>query len=103
MQARVFSHHRRVPLLAVDDEGVRGTRHLLLGLGRDCIEHEFILGVMLRWRRGSIGDGDRAVVLDRSSHDVVGEKVDAQIHLADLGLEVLAEVLTAGVSEVHRL
>ena len=58
---------------------------------------------MLRWRRGSIGEGDRAIVLDRSSHEVVGEKVDAQVHLADLGLEVLAEFLTAEVSEVHRL
>jgi hypothetical protein len=103
VQARIFGHHGRVPLLAVDDEGVRRTRHLLLRLGRDGIDHELIVGVVLRWRRSSVCDEDRAVVLDRSSHEVVGEKVDAQVHLADLGVEVLTEMLTADVSEVHHL
>ena len=102
LQAGVFGRHGRVPLLAVDDESVRRARHLLLGLSRGRIEHELILRLMLRWRRGSIGEGDRAVVLDRGSHEVVGEKVDAQVDLTDLGLEVLAEVFTAEVSEVQR-
>ena len=42
-------------------------------------------------------------MLDWSSNDVVGKKVDAQIDLADLGLEVLTEMLTANVSELHHL
>jgi hypothetical protein len=95
VSTRVCGDNSRVPLTPVDDEGVRRTRDLLLRLLWGSRVRGLILGVETDFRRGDVFGEDRAAILDRGSHDVVGKNVDAQVDLADGGLEVLSEVRAA--------
>jgi hypothetical protein len=95
VSTRVCGDNSRVPLTPVDDEGVWRTRDLLLRLLWGSRVRGLILGVETDFRRGDVFGEDRAAILDRGSHDVVGKNVDAQIDLADGGLEVLSEVRAA--------
>jgi hypothetical protein len=95
VNTRVCGDNSRVPVLPVDDECVRRTRDLLLGLLWGSRVRGLMLRVETDFRRGGVLGEDRAAILDRGSHDVVGKNVDAQVDLADGGLEVLSEVRAA--------
>lgn len=95
MNARIGGDNGRVPRLSVDDEGVRGTSDLLLTFLQGSRVRGLILEAETNLRGGGVFSEDRAVILGRSSHDVVVKSVDAQVDLADGGLKVLSEVLTA--------
>jgi hypothetical protein len=78
-----------VPVLPVDDECVRRTRHLLLCLLRRSTVRDLILGVEADFRGSGVFGKYRATVLDGSSHVVVGRNVDAHADLVDGDLELL--------------